>query len=148
MALGCLLSWSLAWQSCVSAPHHPVQTQRNLSCVWLSISPQLQRLQQPGRPAQDWSYVATSCMELTLELSEDKWPPAERLPGLWEDNKPALLALPLMATLGGIRSAAPAAALCSPRLHAAPVPRLQVLHLHPLGHSSASPASSVRAGGR
>lgn len=52
---------------------------------------------------QDWSYVAMSCMELTLELSEQKWPPESQLPALWADNKPALLALPLMALFGGLR---------------------------------------------
>ena len=52
---------------------------------------------------QDWSYVATSCMELTLELSENKWPPESQLPALWADNKAALLALPLMALFGGLR---------------------------------------------
>ena len=40
-------------------------------------------------------------MELTLELSPQKWPPEDALPGLWEDNRDALLALPMAAAYGG-----------------------------------------------
>ena len=29
---------------------------------------------------QDWLYIATGCRAITLELSEDKWPPAHLLP--------------------------------------------------------------------
>ena len=53
--------------------------------------------------AQDWNYIAGDCLELTLELAPHKWPPAEQLPGLFEDNLPALLALPLAACFGGVR---------------------------------------------
>ncbi|KAK9814699.1 hypothetical protein WJX72_010093 [[Myrmecia] bisecta] len=52
---------------------------------------------------QDWNYLAGGCLELTLELSEDKWPAEERLPQLWQDNLPALLAFPIAAALGGLR---------------------------------------------
>ncbi|XP_048482113.1 carboxypeptidase D [Plutella xylostella] len=41
---------------------------------------------------QDWSYLHTSDMELTLELGCFKFPPAADLPGYWKDNLPALLA--------------------------------------------------------
>lgn len=44
---------------------------------------------------QDWNYVAGGCMELTLELSPQKWPMPEELPGLWLDNMRALLNWPL-----------------------------------------------------
>ncbi|XP_068623289.1 carboxypeptidase D isoform X2 [Battus philenor] len=40
---------------------------------------------------QDWNYLHTSDMELTLELGCYKFPPAEDLPTYWEDNKDALL---------------------------------------------------------
>ncbi|CAH2052750.1 unnamed protein product, partial [Iphiclides podalirius] len=40
---------------------------------------------------QDWSYLHTSDMELTLELGCYKFPPAEDLPTYWEDNREALL---------------------------------------------------------
>lgn len=42
-------------------------------------------------------------MELTLELAPDKWPPAQQLPHLFEENLPALLALPLVSAFGGVR---------------------------------------------
>jgi hypothetical protein len=42
-------------------------------------------------------------MELTLELSEKKWPAPAKLRGIWEDNLAALLRLPLVAALGGAR---------------------------------------------
>ena len=61
------------------------------------------KVSSDGLYMQDWSYVGLSCMELTLELSENKWPPESQLPALWADNQPALLALPLMALLGGLR---------------------------------------------
>ncbi|XP_045539218.1 carboxypeptidase D [Papilio machaon] len=40
---------------------------------------------------QDWNYLHTNDMELTLELGCYKFPPAEDLPTYWEDNKEALL---------------------------------------------------------
>lgn len=49
---------------------------------------------------QDWNYLAGGCFELTLELSENKWPPPPALPGLFHDNLESLLAFPLVATAG------------------------------------------------
>ncbi|XP_059048175.1 carboxypeptidase D isoform X2 [Achroia grisella] len=40
---------------------------------------------------QDWNYLHTSDMELTLELGCRKFPPASDLPTYWEDNREALL---------------------------------------------------------
>jgi len=40
---------------------------------------------------QDWVYLSTNCLELTLELGCVKFPQASRLRDLWRDNKQALL---------------------------------------------------------
>jgi carboxypeptidase D len=53
---------------------------------------------------QDWAYLAAGCFDITLELSDDKWRRQEDLPQLWEENRDALLALPLAAVLGGERA--------------------------------------------
>ena len=51
---------------------------------------------------QDWNYLAGQCMELTLELSQHKWPRPEQLPQLFDDNLPALLAYPMAGAYGGV----------------------------------------------
>ena len=56
-------------------------------------------------------------MELTLELSQRKWPSAESLGALFDANLPAMLALPAAALFGGVRCEAspvlePPRALC------------------------------------
>ena len=40
---------------------------------------------------QDWSYHETSCIDLTVELYDIKWPDASVLPQLWNDNKNSML---------------------------------------------------------
>ena len=42
---------------------------------------------------QDWAYDSTSCIDLTIELDNQKWPPASRLPGLWNENRDAMIYL-------------------------------------------------------
>ena len=42
-------------------------------------------------------------MELTVEVSQNKWPAADLLPGLFEANLPAMLAFPLAAAFSGLR---------------------------------------------
>ncbi|KAJ8770100.1 hypothetical protein K2173_011182 [Erythroxylum novogranatense] len=42
---------------------------------------------------QDWNYIHAGCLELTLEISDNKWPIADELPTLWEYNKMSLLNL-------------------------------------------------------
>ncbi|KAF7694075.1 carboxypeptidase M isoform X1 [Silurus meridionalis] len=49
---------------------------------------------------QDYNYVWAQCLELTLELSCCKFPPESDLPGLWDANKPALLAYMQQVHLG------------------------------------------------
>ncbi|KHJ95200.1 hypothetical protein OESDEN_04859 [Oesophagostomum dentatum] len=40
---------------------------------------------------QDFNYLATNAMELTLELGCEKMPDGKQLPQYWEDNKKALI---------------------------------------------------------
>jgi len=41
---------------------------------------------------QDWSYNWMGCMDLTGEISNDKWPGTAALAGLWEDNRASMIA--------------------------------------------------------
>ncbi|XP_070785291.1 carboxypeptidase M [Enoplosus armatus] len=49
---------------------------------------------------QDYNYVWAQCLELTLEVSCCKFPPAKQLPALWTENKKALLAFIRQVHLG------------------------------------------------
>lgn len=49
---------------------------------------------------QDYNYVWGQCLEITLELSCCKYPPARELPAMWNDNKKALLAYVQQVHLG------------------------------------------------
>ncbi len=40
---------------------------------------------------QDWSYYATDCIDVTIEVSNTKWPAASTLDGYWDDNRESLL---------------------------------------------------------
>ncbi|XP_054809779.1 carboxypeptidase SOL1 isoform X3 [Prosopis cineraria] len=42
---------------------------------------------------QDWNYIHAGCFELTLEVSDNKWPKAAELPVLWNYNKMSMLNL-------------------------------------------------------
>ncbi|XP_061345162.1 carboxypeptidase SOL1 [Gastrolobium bilobum] len=42
---------------------------------------------------QDWNYIHAGCFELTLEISDNKWPNAAELPILWKYNKMSMLNL-------------------------------------------------------
>ncbi|XP_057974501.1 carboxypeptidase SOL1 isoform X2 [Malania oleifera] len=42
---------------------------------------------------QDWNYIFGGCFELTLEISDNKWPGADELPSLWEFNRMSMLNL-------------------------------------------------------
>ncbi|KAK8940068.1 hypothetical protein KSP40_PGU017872 [Platanthera guangdongensis] len=42
---------------------------------------------------QDWNYIAGGCFELTLEISDEKWPKADELPTLFEYNRVSMLNL-------------------------------------------------------
>lgn len=49
---------------------------------------------------QDYNYVWAQCLELTLEVSCCKFPPVSELPGMWEDNRKALLSYIQQVHLG------------------------------------------------
>lgn len=42
---------------------------------------------------QDWNYIHGGCLELTLEISDEKWPAAKEIPLLWEHNRMSMLQL-------------------------------------------------------
>ena len=50
---------------------------------------------------QDWNYIVGSCLELTLEVSERKWPDESLLPDLFEDNREAMLDFITRTSYGG-----------------------------------------------
>ena len=40
---------------------------------------------------QDWSYLWTKAFDITLEQNEVKWPNQNQLPGLWDENREAMI---------------------------------------------------------
>ncbi|MDO9390771.1 MAG: DUF2817 domain-containing protein [bacterium] len=48
---------------------------------------------------QDWSYNATSCLDITMEIGT-KWPAASQLPAFWSDNRGGMLFFIRQAGLG------------------------------------------------
>lgn len=50
---------------------------------------------------QDWNYIRAKCMEITVEVSERKWPDEKVLPELFEDNKISMINFILSSTYGG-----------------------------------------------
>ncbi|XP_031252078.1 carboxypeptidase SOL1 isoform X2 [Pistacia vera] len=51
---------------------------------------------------QDWNYIHGGCLELTLEISDDKWPNANELPTIWEYNKISMLNLVASVVKNGV----------------------------------------------
>jgi len=40
---------------------------------------------------QDWVYYATDCIDVTLEIGDQKWPNPSQLDDLWDDNRESLM---------------------------------------------------------
>lgn len=51
---------------------------------------------------QDWNYIDGGCFELTLEISDNKWPSADELPTLWKYNKMSMLNLVASLVKSGV----------------------------------------------
>ncbi|MFH0944763.1 MAG: M14 family zinc carboxypeptidase [Planctomycetota bacterium] len=51
---------------------------------------------------QDWNYVWQGCVDLTIELDDNKWPSYSTINGHWNDNRPAMLAY-MEKSLTGVR---------------------------------------------
>jgi carboxypeptidase D len=52
---------------------------------------------------QDWNYVWNGVFEITIELSEEKWPAASTLAGFWDQNKEAMLSYMELVNTMGVR---------------------------------------------
>jgi len=52
---------------------------------------------------QDWNYIWNGVFEITLELSEDKYPAASTLAGFWNQNKEAMLSYMELVNSMGVR---------------------------------------------
>lgn len=42
---------------------------------------------------QDWAYDSMACIDLTIELDDEKWPDSSRLSELWDENRDAMIYL-------------------------------------------------------
>nr|GEZ36927.1 carboxypeptidase SOL1 isoform X2 [Tanacetum cinerariifolium] len=51
---------------------------------------------------QDWNYIYGGCFELTLEISDNKWPPANELQMVWNYNKRSMLDLVASVVKSGV----------------------------------------------
>lgn len=62
---------------------------------------------------QDWNYFWRGDMQVTIEISNNKWPPASQLPQFWEDNREAMLSY-MERVLTGVRGTVTDAATGAP----------------------------------
>lgn len=58
---------------------------------------------------QDWGYHYMGCFEVTIELSDNKAPPASQIPTFWNQNRDSMLAY-LESSLKGVRGIVSSAA--------------------------------------
>ena len=65
---------------------------------------------------QDWNYLTTGDLEITVEVSYDKYPPGRDLEGYWAANRASLYQYVRQAAVLGVRGQlAPAAEGCAVR---------------------------------
>jgi carboxypeptidase D len=55
---------------------------------------------------QDWNYLWNGVFEITIELSDDKYPPASQLAGFWDQNREAMIAYMELVNSMGVRGIA------------------------------------------
>jgi carboxypeptidase D len=67
---------------------------------------------------QDWNYLWLGDMELTIELSYEKWPDASELPHFWQSNKQSLLDYINLVRTTGVRGRITDAVSKAPIRHA------------------------------
>jgi len=63
---------------------------------------------------QDWNYLYNGVMEITVELSEDKYPPARDLAAYWDQNRESMLAYMELVNQIGVRGVVVDAATGAP----------------------------------
>ncbi|EPS68252.1 hypothetical protein M569_06519, partial [Genlisea aurea] len=51
---------------------------------------------------QDWNYIKYGCLELTLEISDNKWPHITEIPTLWEHNRLSMINLVASLVKNGV----------------------------------------------
>jgi len=51
---------------------------------------------------QDWLYIWQGCNQLTIEISDEKWPPYSEISSIWENNRESMLSY-MEWSLKGIR---------------------------------------------
>ena len=52
---------------------------------------------------QDWHYIQTQTMDITIEVNDEKWPEEEVLAKVWRDHRGGIFACAEMATKGALR---------------------------------------------
>jgi carboxypeptidase D len=51
---------------------------------------------------QDWNYLHGECLELTLEINEEKWPPASQISRIWNQHRLSILELVASTIKSGV----------------------------------------------
>eukprot|EP00850_Spirogloea_muscicola_P009169 SM000051S17529 [mRNA] locus=s51:49125:54313:- [translate_table: standard] len=51
---------------------------------------------------QDWDYIVNSCMLVTVEMNDKKWPDEDELSKLWQEHRASFLGVPLILAKAGM----------------------------------------------